>query len=169
MPNEVGYPFDFVGVSAAISDASANVLVGRATNLAGATRTGGDVSIGGQSVTVEDITEATRFVRLAHTAAQINRTGVGSRATARRRGRVSTDLVLTCWYDYDANSTFDAFLKDQDGVRLVFIERKDGKQLAFVGEILTVEEPDQPDEGGDATMVITLGNSAHSGAPKWED
>ena len=168
MTTELGFPYEHVYISGAASAANADTLVAAGANLKGATLTGQNLSIAGLQIPMREITKDVRYFRRTDTAAQVNLTNVASKAVVRRRGRVTTDLILTCWYNYDANSAYDEICKDPEGVKVLYVERHSGETLAAVVELLTLEEPDQPADDGLANFIATFGNVANSGEPVWE-
>lgn len=168
MTTEIGFPFVSVRISGPANAANAATLVDAGSNLKGSSITGQNITIAGLNIPTSDITDDVRYFRRTDTAAQVNLRNVASRTVPRRRGPVTTDLVLTCYYDYSANSAYNEIVKEPEGVKVIRVERHSGESLTAVVELVTLEEPDQPADDGQSLFVATFANVANSGEPVWE-
>lgn len=164
---ELGWPWNYVGLSDALTDTQAAALTAPTANIRGASLTGSTLSVGGQSVTVHDITTDVRYLTFDDPAAAIQLTSPASRQNVRLPGRVTWDCNGTFRFNYGANRTYDVMLRDRSGTRVLYVERADNRFITAVVTIGVRRLPQVTDEG-DATFDVTFWNRSHGAAPDWE-
>lgn len=158
----LGYPYANFRLSDAL-DSGEVATIGASSNLNSATLSGDDVTIAGETVACHQLASNVRTFADNREYAEINRTSIADTTTKTKQGRSTAEVTATFYVDYAANGTYQKFMQDSKGTRLLYVERETGKKYVQMVEIGSANE-DTSDEG-DLVIEVTFRNAGPE--PSW--
>ena len=171
MPNEVGWPYNYMGVSDPITSTSVlAALTAASARLDGTSRAGNSLTVAGQTVALNDLSDNIRFVTATNTALLINLAGGASLAVPEQRGRERGSVTAEFFLDYGANKSCEVLRFNRGGVRVVYCERPAPAPDEYLVGVVSINEvgDEAPDESGLSYFSVTFMNSSHGEAPGWK-
>ena len=171
MPNEIGWPYNYVGVSDPIT--STAVLAGltaASARLDGTSRSGSNLTVAGQTVALNELTDNCRYITGSNTALLINLAGGASLAVPETRGRERGSIQGEFYLDYAANKSCEVLRFNRGGIRVVYVERPSPSPDEYLVGVVSINEvsDEAPDESGLSYFSVTFTNSSHGEAPGWK-
>lgn len=158
---ELAYPFLEASFSAILTESEVTAL--RAADLSTAALAGNVVTISGQTYDVVDLNHGLlASIEDGDTAPPLRRTATGDNAETAVRGRPAYEWPVVFYTDYTAGSTYDMFVKDPTGFRLMYIERVTGVKLVAVFQVF--DNKLVPTDESDLTITATLRNALNKPA-----
>lgn len=166
MPNELGFPYVKVAISAALTAAQVTAMVARTVDPTSATLATNSLSLASQTVALVDITDSVRSFQVAEQPNFLDRHSVADSVRVQRAGRRGWEATMQVYVNYDTGNTHDTVLKTPDGLRALWVERHTGHPLVAIVSIGGLSEQAQ-DVNGDLFVDVPLANAAHW-RPRWK-
>lgn len=158
MPNVLGYPYDHVRMSSALTTAQYTAL-STAASLKGATVSADVVTVASENVDTHQLNTQTRSVSVGTTFARIPLYTVADSTTRTEQGRGDVEVILEVYVNSDTDGTLDVIYKDPTGHRLLYVERgNNGGKLTALVDIMEAGQPAADDTGLQVGRVVMAPN-----------
>lgn len=159
----VGLEYNYFRMSGPLSTALETALKG-ASALTGATVSGDDVTVAGSSVPTVDIGAFVYNDNFNTTVGNQRVDGVTDTAQKFEQLKQQAVVTFTALVDYTVGSTYDLFLKDKTGVRLLTVETDTGRKYT---QLVIIDQANRANtQDGEMTVAVTIANAGPQ--PVWE-